>query len=63
MIYEEYRQRRYVTRALRALDEKAKELGVDKISLLVFGHNHAAQTLYQKAGYEASGIHMTKKAG
>ena len=60
-IQEEFRSRGYGTQALRALEEKVKELGVSKIGLHVFGHNHAARALYEKVGYEITGIQMTKK--
>lgn len=60
-IYEPFRRRGYATRALRASDDKARELGVNKISLHVFGHNHAAQDLYRKAGYDVTGVHMTRQ--
>jgi len=61
VIDEEFRRRGYGTRALQALEEKAKELGVTKISLHVFGHNHAAKALYEKVGYETTGVYMAKK--
>ena len=61
MIHEEFRRRGYGTQALQALEEKVKELGVNKISLHVFGHNHAARALYEKMGYETTGTYMSKK--
>jgi len=61
MIYEEFRRRGYGTQAMRTVEEKVRELGVTKISLHVFGHNHAARDLYEKIGYEITGIHMSKK--
>jgi ribosomal protein S18 acetylase RimI-like enzyme len=61
MISEQFRQRGYGTQALSALDEKAKELGVDTIALHVFGHNQAAIALYQKAGYAITNLQMAKK--
>ena len=61
MIYEPFRQRGYGTQALRALDDKARELGIATISLHVFGHNQAAIALYQKAGYEITNLQMAKK--
>ena len=61
MIYEPHRKRGYGRQALSALDEKAKESGIDTIELHVFGHNHAAIALYQKAGYEITHLQMAKK--
>ena len=61
MIYEQFRQRGYGTQALSALDEKAKELGIDTIALHVFGYNQAAIALYQKAGYAITVLQMAKK--
>ncbi len=61
LIYEEFRRRGYGRQTLTALEEKAKELGLDTISLHVFGHNQAAIALYQQAGYEATSLYMAKK--
>lgn len=59
-IYERYRRQGYGMQALQALEEKVRELGVSKILLHVFGHNLAARNLYEKMGYEITGIHMAK---
>ena len=61
VIYDEFRRKGYGTQALRALENKIKELGVNKISLHVFGHNHAARALYDKVGYAVTGILMSKE--
>lgn len=61
MIYQEFRRRGYGEQAFIQLEEKAKELGLDKIALHVFGHNKAAIALYQKVGYEITDLHMEKK--
>jgi len=60
LVFEEFRQLGYGSQALRALEEKAKELGLDTISLQVFGHNRAAIRLYEKAGYVTTHIMMYK---
>lgn len=62
-IDEPFRRRGYGEQALRAADEKARELGLDSISLHVFGHNVAARRLYEKMGYEITNINMTKRLG
>jgi ribosomal protein S18 acetylase RimI-like enzyme len=59
-IFEEFRGQGNGTRTLQALEEKARALGVDAISLHVFSHNTIAQSLYRKSGYETTGFHMTK---
>ncbi len=46
--------------ALLALDAKVKELGVGKIALNVFAHNHVAQALYEKMGFEITSFYMSK---
>ncbi len=61
VIFSEYRRQGYGTEALMVLEEKVEALDIEAISLHVFGHNHAAQALYKKMGYEITGIHMAKK--
>jgi RimJ/RimL family protein N-acetyltransferase len=56
-----YRRRGYATQALQALDETVRALGLDTIGLHVFGHNHAARALYEKAGYVVTDVNMAKK--
>jgi ribosomal protein S18 acetylase RimI-like enzyme len=60
-IDEQFRNRGYGKQTLSALDEKVKELGIDTISLHVFGHNQTAIAVYQKAGYEITNLYMEKK--
>ena len=62
-IYEDYQRRGYGTQGLQALDEKVKELGINKVVLHVFGHNQAAIALYKKAGYEMVDMRMAKILG
>lgn len=61
LIHEPYRRRGLASQALAALDEKVRALGLDTIGLHVFGHNHAARALYEKAGYEVTNVNMAKK--
>ncbi|MBP6016054.1 MAG: GNAT family N-acetyltransferase [Candidatus Promineofilum sp.] len=58
---EQFRRRGYGRQAFEVLEEKVKELGLDSITLHVFGHNHAAIALYQAAGYEITDLQMVKK--
>lgn len=51
----------YGRAALQALEDHVKALGVTAISLHVFGHNHAARTLYESLSYETTNINMTKQ--
>lgn len=59
-IFEEFRGRGYGTQAMFAMDEVAKSLNITKISLHVFAHNRIARQLYEKMGYEATDINMSK---
>ncbi|MDP5275760.1 GNAT family N-acetyltransferase [Chengkuizengella axinellae] len=59
-IYEEHQGKGYGKSTLQALDKLAKEQGIEKISLHVFAHNERALHLYEKLGFEATDINMTK---
>ncbi|MDX8345649.1 GNAT family N-acetyltransferase [Rossellomorea sp. YZS02] len=50
----------YGKAALLALDSFAREMGLSKISLHVFGHNKIARSLYQNSGYEVTNVLMSK---
>lgn len=50
----------YGTSAFRELENKVRALGGNKISLHVFGSNHAAQEMYKKLGYETTNVLMAK---
>ncbi|MBA2534091.1 MAG: GNAT family N-acetyltransferase [Rubrobacter sp.] len=60
IVHEQFRRRGYASRILHLVEDKARELGANKIELHVFGHNHAAQTLYEKTGYQPTSIIMSK---
>jgi ribosomal protein S18 acetylase RimI-like enzyme len=60
IVWPEYRGRGHGTRALHAAEEWASELGLQHIDLHVFGHNTGAQRIYQREGYRATRIYMTK---
>jgi len=59
LIFEEFRRRGYGSQALLAVEEKVRELGLDTVSLHVFGHNIGARALYEKMGYEITNINMS----
>jgi RimJ/RimL family protein N-acetyltransferase len=61
MVREDLRGQGYGRRALELLELKLRGLGVEKIGLNVFGYNHAARALYEKMGYEVTGMGMTKR--
>ncbi|HEY3313458.1 MAG TPA: GNAT family N-acetyltransferase [Anaerolineales bacterium] len=60
-VYAAYRRRGYASQALAALDVLAKDLGLKKLELHVFGHNTAARELYKKAGYIETNVNMARE--
>jgi len=60
-IEERFRQRGFASQAMLALEDKARELGLETLALHVFGFNQAARRLYEKLGYEITNINMAKK--
>jgi ribosomal protein S18 acetylase RimI-like enzyme len=59
----EHRRQGHATRALLALEEHVRALGLSDIGLHVFGHNVAAQALYAKLGYAPTNINLFKVLG
>ena len=62
-VYEPFRRQGHGTGALRAAEERAAELGADRVELHVFGHNPAARALYERLGYETTGVVMRRRLG
>jgi RimJ/RimL family protein N-acetyltransferase len=60
VIYEAFRRRGYGFQALQSAEQKARDLGAQRIELHVFAHNQAARLLYEKAGYQVTNLIMTK---
>ncbi|KIE44326.1 hypothetical protein U732_782 [Clostridium argentinense CDC 2741] len=60
IVFKEFRSKGYGTQALKSLDDVAKGLGINKISLHVFAHNKRALSLYEKTGFIATDINMSK---
>jgi len=60
MIFEQYQGQGYAKKAMKEIETIAKELGINKIGLNVFGHNKIARGLYEKMGYEITNITMAK---
>ena len=46
---------------MKKLEDKAKELECDKISLHVFTHNNPSIFLYKKMGYKRTNLMMSKE--
>lgn len=61
IIFEEFRRRGYAAQALQQLEASVQALGLDTLTLHVFGHNQAARQLYETLGYVATNINMSKK--
>ncbi len=59
-IDEAFRRHGYGSQAFRELENRVRALGGNKISLHVFGSNHAAQDMYKKLGYETTNVLMAK---
>lgn len=59
-IDEAFQRQGYGSQAFRELEHKVRALKCNKISLHVFGNNHAAQEMYRKLGYETTNILMSK---
>ncbi len=55
-----FRGKGYAKEALARLEDKAKDLGVRKISLHVFAHNETARKLYEKTGFLETDVIMSK---
>lgn len=60
VVWPAHRRQGHAAAALRALECEARALGLQALSLHVFGHNHAAQRLYARLGYAPTSIHMAK---
>ena len=60
-IDEEQRGKGYGRALLNGLEQVAREHGLESIGLNVFASNDYARRLYERAGYEATSIHMSKR--
>lgn len=59
-IWEGNQGKGYGKQAMKEIERVAKEIGIKKIGLHVFGHNKAARRLYEKLGYIETNIKMEK---
>jgi RimJ/RimL family protein N-acetyltransferase len=60
VISEQFRRQGYGTAALLALEDVARQMGLTKLNLHVFGHNTPAKALYEKVGYVVTSFNMGK---
>lgn len=60
-VFSEFRRQGYGRAAMEAAEAKARELGLDKVKLHVFGHNWAARTMYDELGYTETNVMMEKR--
>lgn len=60
-IDEQFRRQGYGEQAFLAMEEKVYALGLETIGLHVFGQNYGARAMYEKLGYKATNITMSKK--
>jgi ribosomal protein S18 acetylase RimI-like enzyme len=60
VVFEAFRRRGYALAALNVLEQRIGEMGMDRIILHVFGHNHAARALYERAGYAVTNVVMCR---
>lgn len=60
LIYEQFRRQGYGRLAFALIEEYVRSLGLQKITLHVFGHNQAARSLYEQIGYTVTNVHMSK---
>lgn len=60
IIAESARGKGYGEAAMRALEPIAREMGLPRIALHVFGHNEPAIRLYERIGYKPTNLLMSK---
>lgn len=60
-INDNFQGRGYGLMAMQEVENFAKSLGAETIGLHVFGHNNRAIKLYEKLGYKATNISMSKQ--
>ncbi|SRR5258706_585192 len=61
VIRAEHRGKGYGAQTLASVDRTVEKMGATRIGLNVMGHNKVARALYEKHGYEITGIGMTKR--
>lgn len=61
-IAEEHRGNGYGCGALELMHAELQRLGVRLVQLNVYAHNPRARALYERLGYEVTGVTMTKRS-
>ena len=56
----ETRGKGYGKKAMLLLEDEVKKLGLKRIGLHVFGHNHVARNLYESLGYGITNLNLEK---
>jgi len=59
-IHDAHRRKGFGSQAFQTMEKKAREMGIDKITLHVFGNNHPARNMYKKLGYTETDVMMSK---
>ena len=59
-IDEQFRGKGYGKEIMSLIEENARELGIKRIGLHVFGYNEVAKKLYERIGYKYSSYNMLK---
>ncbi len=57
---EKFRGKGYGRKTMQLIEEKARELGLQKLALHVFAYNSVARSLYESLGYESTSLNMAK---
>lgn len=60
-IDEEQRGKGYGKAAMELAESEARQRGIDRVALSVFGRNEVARNLYRSLGYEENAVAMSKK--
>ena len=60
-VREDLRRRGYGRALLQAAEAECRRRGVVSVGLNVFGHNLAAQSLYEQMGFEVTSIQMSRR--
>lgn len=60
-VREDCRRRGYGRAIMLAAEDACRERGAVSLRLNVFGHNHAARSLYEQLGFETTSVQMRKR--
>jgi ribosomal protein S18 acetylase RimI-like enzyme len=56
----EFQRQGHGRSALNLVEQRARDMGLSGMALLVFAHNPGAQALYESVGYKVSSVNMIK---